>query len=463
MRLQEIIGIVREYFFLALIAGIVLGIIFFLGYFIVYRKLFGGKKSLAKKQLLLWGLFTGYIIMVIGVTFLNRGANYQGGMNLSFLSSYREGWYSYSARHWQFMYLNIFMFVPFGFLFPLLHSRFQKAGWTIGIASLVTLSIESVQLITGYGIFDVDDLFHNLLGALIGYGIIMGFITIKEKRIKRSFFYFSPLFLVVILSGSMFAYYYLKEFGNLSIVPNHRTNMTDTTITIDGQLDDHRRKVPIYKAPSYTKATANEFVIDFFKRMHLDTLNMEVISYQNESVYWIRPERSHNIWFQYLDGSYSYKDFSSFDEDKEPKNVDEETLKENLINFGIDIPQDSHFQKVNTGIYEWTIDKKVMENQLIDGSLTINYYNDDTVKGIENQLITYDKVRDVQIKSKQEAYKEISGGKFKYSSENKMIKTLHIHKIEVSYYLDSKGYYQPVYAFYSTVDGTDMTILIPGI
>ena len=167
---------------------------------------------------------------------------------------------------------------------------------------------------------------------------------------------------------------------------------------------------------------------------------------QNEGIYWIGDERSYNIWFRFLDGSYSYTDFSSFDEDKEPKDVDEETLKENVTKFGIDIPQDSHFQKVETGTYEWTVDKKVIENQLIDGSLTVNYYNDDTVKGIKNQLITYDKVRDIQIKSEQEAYKEILDGKFQYYSENKMIKTLHIHKVEVSYYLDSKGYYQPVYA-----------------
>jgi glycopeptide antibiotics resistance protein len=463
MRLQEIISTVREYFFLALIAVIFLGIIFFLGYFIVYKKIFGGKKNLSKKQLLLGGLFISYIIMVIGVTFLNRGANYQDRMELSFLSSYREAWYSFSVRHWQFVYLNILMFVPFGLLFPLLQSRFQKAVWTIGMAALFTLSIESVQLITGYGIFEVDDLFNNLLGAIIGYGIFMGFITIKEKGIKRSFFYFSPLLLVVILSGSMFTYYYLKEFGNLSIVPNHKTNMTNATITIDIQLDDHRETVPIYRAPSYTKATADEFVKDFFKRMNLDTLNMEVISYQNEGVYWIRRERSHNIWFRYLDGSYRYTDFSNFDEDKEPKDVDEETLKENLTKFGTDIPQDSYFQKVDTGIYEWTVDKKVIENQLINGSLTVNYYNDNTVKRIDNQLITYDKVRDIQIKSEQEAYKKILDGKFKYYSENKMIKTLHIHKIEVTYYLDSKGYYQPVYAFHSTVDGMDMTILIPGI
>ncbi|MEH7239396.1 VanZ family protein [Bacillus sp. JJ1562] len=463
MRLEEIISIFKEYFFLALIAVIVLGIIFFLMYFIVYKKFFGGKKSLPKYQLFLVGLFISYVIMVIGVTFLNRGQNYQGGMDLSFFTSYREAWYSFSVRHWQFVYLNIFMFVPLGIFLPILHSRFQKAVWTIGMAALFTLSIESVQLITGYGIFEFDDLINNLLGAIIGFGIIMGLLIVKEKGIMRSFFYFSPLLLVVILSGSMFAYYYLKEFGNLSIVPIHRTDMAQATTTIDVQLNDNRITVPVYKASSYTKASADKFVKDFSKRIQLDTSNMEVIYYQNEGVYWIGENRSHNIWFQNLDGSYSYTDFSSFDEDKEPKDVDEGALKENATKFGIDIPKDAHFQKVETGSYKWTVDKKVRGNQLIDGSLSVSYYNDNTVKRIENQLLTYEKVRDVQIKSEQEAYKEILDGKINFYSENKMIKTLHIHKIEVSYYLDSKGYYQPIYAFHSTVDGTDNTILIPGI
>ena len=63
----------------------------------------------------------------------------------------------------------------------------------------------------------------------------------------------------------------------------------------------------------------------------------------------------------------------------------------------------------------------------------------------------------------QEAYQEILDGKFQLFSKSKKIKTLHIDQVEVSYQLDSKGYYQPVYAFHGVVDGTDMTILIPGI
>ncbi|MCJ7840053.1 VanZ family protein [Lederbergia sp. NSJ-179] len=458
MRLQEIIEIIRENFTLALVGVIVVGIIFFLGYFVVYRKLSGGRKRISKKQLVLTSLFIGYFIMVMGVTFLNRDSTYPGGVNLTLFSSYREAWNSFSVREWQFLYLNILMFVPFGILLPLWHARFRKARWTIGMAAVFTLSIEAFQLLTGFGVFELDDLFNNLLGAIIGYGIIMGILMIKDKGIKHSLLYFSPLLLVVLLSGSMFVYYYTKEFGNLIIVPNYKTNMASATITNDVQLDDQRKNVPIYKAPSYTKTSGEVHAVDFFKRQHLDTEEMEVISYPDEGIYRIQ---GYSIWFQFLDGSYSYTDFSSLD--AAPKDVDEKTLKDSVTALGIDIPEDTDFQKVDTGFYEWTADKIVNGHQLIDGSLSVHYYSDDTVKNIDNQLITYDKVKDVQIKSEQEAYDEILAGKFKYYPENNRLETLHIDQVEVSYYLDSKGYYQPVYAFQSIIDGREMTIYIPGM
>ncbi|MFD1927679.1 VanZ family protein [Sporosarcina siberiensis] len=463
MKIEEIVGIVREYFSLALLAVITLGIILILIYFIFYKTILKGKKRFSKKRLLLLVMFSGYVIMVIGVTFLNRGSTYNAGMDFSLFSSYRESWNSFSVRHWQFIYLNIFMFVPFGILFPLLQPRFRKAIWTIGVAALCTLSIESVQLITGYGNFVVDDLFNNLLGAIIGYGITMGFINIKEKGIKQSLFYFSPLLLVVILSTSVFTYYHLKEFGNLSIVATNKVNMKEVILTSDVEFNVKKATIPIYKAPSYTKAEADAFAETFYKRMDVDAADIEDISYPDQGIYRSSGEKSYDLWFQFLDGGYSFTDFSSHDEEIVPKDTDEESLKESLLKFGVDIQKDFYFQRVDTGSYEWIIDKKVSGNQLIDGSLTATYYNDHTVKQIENQLITYDKIKDIQIKSEQEAFAEILEGNFQILSENNRIDTLQVHKVRVSYYLDSKGYFQPVYAFQSTLDGSNMTILVPAI
>lgn len=461
MSLQEIFSMLKEYFFLAFAAIVILGVVFFIGYTIINRKFLGGKGRLPKKQLVVGGMLIGYIIMVVGVTFLNRGSNFQGGMELSFFSSYREAWYNFSVRHWQFVYFNILMFVPFGLLLPLWRPRFQKAHWTIGATALFTLSIECFQLLTGYGIFELDDLFNNLLGGIIGYGFVMGIITMKKRGFMRSFLYFTPLLLVLLLSGSLFTYYHFKEFGNLAIGPVHTINMKQAETTIDIQLDDQRKTVPVYKAPSFTKKAADEFVIDIFRKMNVDTEDMEVLSYPDENIYRVDDEQSYSIWFRFLDGSYNYTDFSSHNEDHEPTDVEEEFLKGKLRDFDIKIPEDADFEKVDTGSYVWTVDKKVLGDQLIDGSIEATYYKDGTVKQIDNRFITYDKVKDIEMKSEQEAYEEILKGKFR--SYSKGIETLKVHHVELSYSLDSKGYYQPVYAFDCTIDGQETTILIPGI
>lgn len=75
--------------------------------------------------------------------------------------------------------------------------------------------------------------------------------------------------------------------------------------------------------------------------------------------------------------------------------------------------------------------------------IAVQYYNDDTIKQIRNNLITYKKARDVQIKSEQEAYQEILDGKFKYytNSESSKVKSVEIDQVELSYILDSKGFF----------------------
>lgn len=123
MRQQEIIGIVKENVLFALVVVCILGILFCIG-LLVYKKL-GGAAQISKKRVLLIVIFSMYLIMVLGVTFLNRGANFQG-LSLSLFSSYRDAWHNYSIRGWQNIYLNILMFVPFGFFYRLFRHVSKK-------------------------------------------------------------------------------------------------------------------------------------------------------------------------------------------------------------------------------------------------------------------------------------------------------------------------------------------------
>ena len=63
---------------------------------------------------------------------------------------------------------NVAMFLPFGFLVPLLWRRF---GWrkAAALGAGITLFVETCQLSVGRA-FDVDDLMLNALGVLLGYG-----------------------------------------------------------------------------------------------------------------------------------------------------------------------------------------------------------------------------------------------------------------------------------------------------
>lgn len=66
---------------------------------------------------------------------------------------------------------NIFAFSPFGMLLPMLSIHVRRWWKMLALSFLVTMCIECTQLVTRLGVFDVDDLFMNTLGGMIGYGI----------------------------------------------------------------------------------------------------------------------------------------------------------------------------------------------------------------------------------------------------------------------------------------------------
>jgi glycopeptide antibiotics resistance protein len=78
---------------------------------------------------------------------------------------------------------NVIGFMPFGFILPLISDRFRKWYMVFLCGFLLTLLVESVQLITGIGIFDVDDMILNTMGALLGY-----LVYLPAARIGRSIY-----------------------------------------------------------------------------------------------------------------------------------------------------------------------------------------------------------------------------------------------------------------------------------
>ncbi len=134
-----------------------------IGSYLVLTQLQVGRKKSAAA-----GLLVAYVFLVMSVTVLSRGHVKEETVYLvpfwSYIEILRGSPETYSLA--TEIVLNILMLVPVGFLLPVLVKRHAVL---YGI--LVSVCIEVFQLITGRGYFEVNDLIHNSLGIVLGYGI----------------------------------------------------------------------------------------------------------------------------------------------------------------------------------------------------------------------------------------------------------------------------------------------------
>ena len=96
---------------------------------------------------------------------------------------YIAGHYPWRANH---VFLNIMMFVPLGFLLPLMNPKRLMREKFVLVGTLISLSIETMQLLFNAGECDVVDIFMNTVGMQIG--MIIAYIYqkyIKPKYVKE--------------------------------------------------------------------------------------------------------------------------------------------------------------------------------------------------------------------------------------------------------------------------------------
>ena len=101
--------------------------------------------------------------------------------------------------------LNLFLFVPFGFLLPMLWDQFKNIKSSILTGFLVSTFIEISQIFT-FRTSDINDIITNTVGTVIGYYIALKITDRFTKRIfsnsKMSHFYIicaSVLFIMLFL------------------------------------------------------------------------------------------------------------------------------------------------------------------------------------------------------------------------------------------------------------------------
>jgi glycopeptide antibiotics resistance protein len=132
-------------------------------------------------------VFTGYSLFMGYLLFFGFSRSYRTErmMNLTpfkTISNYITGYQHYNFDTWVInLFGNVAAFVPFGFLVPLVFPRVQGCWQIIVRFFLALLAIESIQWIFHVGSFDVDDILLNVIGGLIGFGMLQ-----RIRRLKKS-------------------------------------------------------------------------------------------------------------------------------------------------------------------------------------------------------------------------------------------------------------------------------------
>jgi glycopeptide antibiotics resistance protein len=116
-------------------------------------------------QMLLLLAFCVYLSMVFGVTGLPsvRSLNFNLRVNLMPLVEIGNN----SSAYLRHSLLNILMFVPLGFMVPLIKKRYNSLPRILLLGFTASGLIELLQLFS-FRITDVDDLITNTLGAVVG-------------------------------------------------------------------------------------------------------------------------------------------------------------------------------------------------------------------------------------------------------------------------------------------------------
>ena len=78
---------------------------------------------------------------------------------------------------------NIVAFMPCGFFLPIVSRRSKKWYNTVIISFTFSLFVETIQLISRVGSFDVDDLIYNTIGAALGFALFTLFRMLCPKTV----------------------------------------------------------------------------------------------------------------------------------------------------------------------------------------------------------------------------------------------------------------------------------------
>ncbi len=423
----------------------------------IYYAVYHGERKFPLGRAVSAALLVCWAAAVLYLTVLR--SPYGGGMNLHLFRAWREAWNSFSFQNWSNVLLNVAMFVPLGVLLPLAVKFFRRPAAACGAFLISTLSIELLQLIFSVGLFDVDDIFANFVGAAFGYGAVMAVVTLSEKRSARAALYAAVPAAVLAAVGGIFAAYYIKPYGNLACAPSYRADVGGVSWSASCELSGGGASVPIYRAKPRDKDACVAAGAEFFSSLGVGRDELDTVFY--DDFVWMSDHRGPSMEIYYRDGRRVIRIGHG-----EPAEVDREGAEALLAEYGIEIPEGASFSEDGDGTYTFRLERSGDGGR--GGWLRARFVLDGgeaAVGTVNDSICEYAYVRDGNIISPAEAFSrlqkgEFNGGAFEYLSP----RTAELISCSLAFEADTKGFFQPVWELSVIPDGGDaLKIEIPAL
>ena len=129
-----------------------------------------------------------YIVVLLYFTVVGRYSHEEYEYKINFFTSYRWFFEHNGGQVLRQLLINLVMLMPVGFLLPIIINTKHKFLITMALSLLLTVFIETMQLITKCGSFEVDDIINNFIGAVLGmliYALCSKLLKSKTNKVDE--------------------------------------------------------------------------------------------------------------------------------------------------------------------------------------------------------------------------------------------------------------------------------------
>lgn len=466
MTLQNALRLIYSNLFLIIICTIII----FSSLFIYYK--FVKKSTVNFNHLLSKTILFAYLVSLIGVTLTGRPI--MNEKNLILFNSYVDAWNQASLSAILFLVLNIIMTIPLGFLLPLVFKKLKKFKFFLVSSSLIVLCIEISQKILSRGIFDIDDIFNNILGALIGYGLFRLYDSYynREQNIKKSTIFLSPLIVTMVATILIIIGYQLNPYGNLSFDLKKYNmenvsfvNNTHWTSDIE-EIYFNNNKFNMNEVPIFINTNKPlDGIIEFHKITRDEYIDVSIKI--NKMLYSNALEFDPSIpfSFEYTDTGWSLSPHMNHTK----PTLDHSKYKalEDLKYYGVKLNTTATFNDTqSTSDHSiWTFQDIINEENYKSSKTSITYNDKGHIVRIDFDEFNGTIYEELTLINPLSIIEQIEEGYLPswISSVEENPSQITLEDLQLDFLMDSKGYIQPVYKAILNIDGNEFTQHYKGI